>query len=1113
LNGMAEGNDQTIDSAQKRLESQREQQKDKDLAATIRKYGDAFFKEVDSFQGLAPNVKSPDAKTYFDEGKGEVSSYLLRLAARGQWLLDHPVEAVTVEDEKDKKTGKKESVPVPKENVDNMDALATSLRGSLAKYRENLQVIIQVDASVEAAQKENEIFEKLEKDKKSGKDVQWQLDRAIALFAQAKKGLVDAPNLPADYRGKRESLIEKYLGKLVDKKIALELQKSPDQDPENIKARVLESVDALSSPKIMEQYWLGLRMFEKGKLPEAKVALLQFRDKDMKAIEFQENKKLKGSESQYLEKVQTTLDEIDGLEKGNKEFFEGARLMDEHDFIGAKAAFKKFLAEHENDKIEVGKPDFRLKARTELRNIALLQVADVKGKFLVVPKPTTTKLVDAGNGKFMDQSEMYDSYLQAIDQIEKLIRGGKYNDYTDAYNEVMKGKKFPDDVNFNFLSDEASLDKGKGQLLELARKYRANKQYDLAEQAYMQYLSGHMNQLLEKDQKLSYEGFLRKYDSSPKLNSAIQKRIDEEKGKHDAKAAKLGKAWAEENTWNESEIRSQIWKEAYSQMLPTEVQNRQAEIDGMGQASFDTPEAKAAWEELANMKGLHNKGTWKEPFSLSDEQLMNVIMTVPLLFARRLPGRVTGGLMQGESAMLGRNALALGSRGGLLRMARLGALGLSSALVLEGCTTYPSFWANFDMRNYESLSEDELKKYEDDYEGVEIKFSNKVLQDFIANTVIQETGLKINLNNLYGFSLKDDPAREGQFNLQSLANFSNQAELEALLRKDMPGASVTKFTSVSSFTFVVDGKTYNCKIGGLGLSFEDVSKQKFMDFDLANTGFGDASVSMFHNIQEFHEWVDGKASPYKTRVVDSNGGMVIIDKTSGVVSYVLPDKPNEIHTIKQGYAGLIEFLDKNNSAQTLKLVLRNINVNDIESVEQLREIAKRLPPNSNAFRDFVKGSISYAANDDGSSDEYRSPIDTLKSGWGDCDDYAVLNAFWAYMRGYTTRVIKIKSSADDKDAHVFVVYTDGKTGNAFAMDVDQVHPIASADENGINAYLATQWPTYSINEDDEGGIMLVAAGRPDSWDKTHHEPKKKSGTKGNAGKEGPGGVGSPSGGS
>lgn len=1126
-----EGTDQSIDSAQGRLERQRQQEKDKGLADIVRQYGDTFFKEVDGFQAMSPEVKSAEAQKYFAEGKGEVSAYLMRLAARGQWLLDHPDMTETDEEKagkaekgKDKKpvekkeSGKKDSVKVPKESEDNMTSLAIELKSALGKYRENLKVIVQVDQNIEQAQKENEQLAKLEKDKKSDKDLTWQIDRTISVFAQAKKSLVDSPNLPVDYNGKQMSLVEKNLASLVEKRIALEQKKFPDEDPAVVKARVMESVDAQSCPKIMEQYFLGLRMFDKGKMPEAKAALEQFRDKDLKSSAFQDNKKLKAQEGSYLEKVQSTLDQIEGFEKGNKDFFDGARLMDEQDFIGAKAAFKKFLAEHENDKIDAGKPDLRIKAKVNLRNIALLQVADVRLKFAAVPKPTAGKLVDAGGGKLMDSGDLYDSYVMAIGEIEQLIRSGKFTDYTDAYNEVMKGKKIPSDVDFNFLSDEASLDKGKPQLLELARKYRENKRYDLAEQAYMQYLSQHMGKLVEKDQSLSYEGFLRKYDSSPKVNSAIQNRINDEKEKYDEKAAKLGQMWVAHHPWNEAEIRTQMWKEAYSQMLPSETQNRQAEIAGMGQASFDSPEAKQAWEELASMKGLNNKGTWKEPFTLSDEQILTVIATVPLLFARA-PGGAVGGLMRAESTTLSRVAMARGLRGGLTKMAKLGALGLTAGAALEGCTTYAEFFANFDMREYESFSEGELKQYEGDYEELnEESISGKLATQFVANTIAQETGLKLDFSKLYSYYFYETAQKAGETAFYDKApHFKDQNELLTLIKSDLPDAKITNF-SASGFTFTSGGKEYKYSVDALGPAFEDVSQKKYMTFDLENSMKGTLGMELFKDHNDYLAFLENKSNPSKTYKISPNGITFITDKATGATSFFTKDKPNEIQTIR-GYQDLIDFLDKQTNAAGLSGILKNISIRDIQSVEQLREIAKRLPPNSKAFRDLVKGSISYAKNDNGSSDEYRSPIDTLRSGWGDCDDYSVLNAFWAYMRGYKTRVIKIHSDDDDARApHVFVVYTDGKTGNAFVLDVDRVTPLASADENGINAYLNFMWPTYGIDYDNEGGIMLVAPGRPDSLDKTHHEeqPKKKVGTSGDVGKGSSGGSpkgGEPTGGS
>lgn len=72
---------------------------------------------------------------------------------------------------------------------------------------------------------------------------------------------------------------------------------------------------------------------------------------------------------------------------------------------------------------------------------------------------------------------------------------------------------------------------------------------------------------------------------------------------------------------------------------------------------------------------------------------------------------------------------------------------------------------------------------------------------------------------------------------------------------------------------------------------------------------------------------------------------------------------------------------------------------DLRSDRQLKEIYSYFRDDPENFSRFVL-SVVWPGEDETEEDEYRHPIDTLSTGWGDCDDYAILAALWAKMHQY-----------------------------------------------------------------------------------------------------------------
>ncbi len=100
------------------------------------------------------------------------------------------------------------------------------------------------------------------------------------------------------------------------------------------------------------------------------------------------------------------------------------------------------------------------------------------------------------------------------------------------------------------------------------------------------------------------------------------------------------------------------------------------------------------------------------------------------------------------------------------------------------------------------------------------------------------------------------------------------------------------------------------------------------------------------------------------------------------------------------------------------------------------DLIKQLPKDSpEAYVAFYSNFVKYSKLDREKADEYRHPIDSLKSGWGDCDDFVMLNALWGKLNGYKGKVVSVFSKKYSR-YHVLIEINNGR--DCYVMDVDQV---------------------------------------------------------------------------
>lgn len=124
---------------------------------------------------------------------------------------------------------------------------------------------------------------------------------------------------------------------------------------------------------------------------------------------------------------------------------------------------------------------------------------------------------------------------------------------------------------------------------------------------------------------------------------------------------------------------------------------------------------------------------------------------------------------------------------------------------------------------------------------------------------------------------------------------------------------------------------------------------------------------------------------------------------------------------------------------------------------KLREIFQ-LISDPQIMAGFMRFAIGYSKNDNGSDDEYRSPIDTLRSGWGDCDDYCVISYFWAYLHGFYPNLVGIHNT-DEKMRHVFMTFVNNKKETVI---MDNSGCIILPPGEPVESYIQSAWPGYIL---------------------------------------------------
>lgn len=112
----------------------------------------------------------------------------------------------------------------------------------------------------------------------------------------------------------------------------------------------------------------------------------------------------------------------------------------------------------------------------------------------------------------------------------------------------------------------------------------------------------------------------------------------------------------------------------------------------------------------------------------------------------------------------------------------------------------------------------------------------------------------------------------------------------------------------------------------------------------------------------------------------------------------------------------------------------------------LEKIISVLPSNDPLyFLTMIRKLVTYQ-KDASLSQEYKAPMQTINDGWGDCDDYAMLNGYWGKLNGFMVEFTRWSGGFSGQDDHVTVLLMNIQTGERFLCDNYLVNRGADVDK-------------------------------------------------------------------
>lgn len=127
---------------------------------------------------------------------------------------------------------------------------------------------------------------------------------------------------------------------------------------------------------------------------------------------------------------------------------------------------------------------------------------------------------------------------------------------------------------------------------------------------------------------------------------------------------------------------------------------------------------------------------------------------------------------------------------------------------------------------------------------------------------------------------------------------------------------------------------------------------------------------------------------------------------------------------------------------------------------------------------FMKSVVTYRGWDMNPEDTFRHPISTLRSGWTDCDDWAVEHYFWAHLHDLSPNLVialKPEDTAAQQgtvktvNAHSFVTYHSPESGKTVVLDNQHWTELEAGET--LEGYLEENFPDEDLTIEFNGPFV------------------------------------------
>ena len=400
------------------------------------------------------------------------------------------------------------------------------------------------------------------------------------------------------------------------------------------------------------------------------------------------------------------------------------------------------------------------------------------------------------------------------------------------------------------------------------------------------------------------------------------------------------------------------------------------------------------------------------------------------------------------------------------------AAGINTAACNEGYDYRERFSQNFNIYDYPQFKPDEQKEWQEQ-KGYVDKDIGLCLQE----TIDEEIAIKLPVDKLFTYNFQNgrvnfNPVSVDKTEIKKILQDSgikadkvevtlSEYAYDLTISQISPAAATVHFRLYTGLAIFINGTP---KFGPT-----TSGREKSINFNFNNGGTG---VAVFSGPSRE---VNGKTVTVgdKVKIIspDGNKGTFSAEEIS---SYEILQK---IIINISNPESLIAFLKSCTSTHMAEMMMIcyfdshrfkdlfpevNFIKGDFSNVnmDQLLEIFRLLPRDPHVFAGFMRFTIGYSKSDQSMDDEFRHPINTLRSGWGDCDDYTEISYFWAYLNRYKPYLVGIKNG---DDRHVFIWYQDE---HGLVNIINNSSCVIMQKGQTLNDYLAQDYRGWELEFND-----------------------------------------------